>query len=127
MRTASFFTYSGHGRISIARWPPRRTPPGFRVYKALAPGDYFRTVEWSEYQRLYAGQLARLDPSTVWADLHRLAEPYEPVLLCWERVDRGELCHRRLVAAWLHAELGHIVDEHDANQLNLGSKAWASK
>ncbi len=46
-------------------------------------------------------------------DLHRLADPHEPVLLCWERPPFSETvwCHRRMVAAWLERELGLIVPE----------------
>ncbi len=42
-----------------------------------------------------------------------LADPHEPVLLCWERPPFSETtwCHRRLVAAWLERELGLIVPE----------------
>ena len=38
MKTSSFFSYTGPGRISIARFAPRGTPAGVRVYKRLAPG-----------------------------------------------------------------------------------------
>ena len=61
MKTASFFDYTGAGRISIARFPPRGTPPGFRVYRALAPGPWFKSVDGDEYRRHYAAQLAALD------------------------------------------------------------------
>lgn len=114
MKTASFFTYTGPGRVSIARFPPRGTPAGFRVFKPLAPGPWFNSVTREEYERLFAAQLAQLDPHEVWHTLHQLAGPAtEPVLLCWERPPFHERnwCHRRLVAAWLEQELGTAIPE----------------
>ena len=115
MKTASFFEYSGPGRVSIARFPPRGTLAGFRVYRALAPGPWFKSVPEDEYRRRYAAQLAALDARQVWNDLHALAPQAEPVLLCWER--KADLaagrtfCHRRIVADWLAAALGESIDE----------------
>ncbi len=111
MLTASFFTHTGVGRISIARWTPKNTPPGFKVYRALAPGDWFKSVDWDRYCELYAEQLSRLDLARVWEDLHDLVAPHEPVLLCWERLDRDDQCHRRLVADWFERGLGVVVPE----------------
>lgn len=113
MKTASFFTYTGPGRVSIARYPPRNTPAGFRVYKALAPGPWFNSVSREEYERLYAQQLAQLDPERVAANLQVLAGEAEPVLLCWERPPFTDTnwCHRRIVAAWFENALGVSVPE----------------
>jgi hypothetical protein len=113
MRPASFFTYTGAGRVSIARFPPRDTPKGFRVYKALAPGPWFNSVDKPEYERRYAEQLAQLDPAQVRADLEGLAGEHEPVLLCWEKPPFSEKnwCHRRLVARWLLDTSGLQVPE----------------
>jgi hypothetical protein len=59
---ASFFTYTGPGRVSIARWAPRDTPAGFRIFKPLAPGDWSRThrhwVDEATFASSYAQQLA---------------------------------------------------------------------
>ena len=113
MRTASFFTYTGPGRISIARWAPRGTPTGFAVYRPLNPTAPMLKRERAEYEPLYQAILARLDPHQVVEDLHRLADPHEPVLLCWERppFTARVWCHRRLVAAWLERALGLVVPE----------------
>ena len=95
------------GRISIARWAPRKTPAGFRIYKPLAPGLWFNKVTRPEYERLYTDQLGLLDPETVWADLHELAGEHEPVLLCWERpedlISGKTFCHHRMVAEYFTA------------------------
>jgi hypothetical protein len=112
LKTASFFTYTGPGRVSIARNPPRGTPAGFRVFKALAPGAWFNSVDRAEYERLYAQQLAALDPPKVWEEIHALHPGVEPVLLCWEDLSKpDQWCHRTLAAEWFRRNLGHEVAE----------------
>ncbi len=113
MKTASFFTYAGPGRVSIARFAPRGTPAGFRIYKTLAPGSWFNSVSKEEYERLYFDGLAQLDPKETWDRLHDLAGGAEPVLLCWEKppFDDKNWCHRRMVAKWFQDQLGVDVPE----------------
>jgi hypothetical protein len=113
MKTASFFAYQGPGRISIARYPPRGTPGGYRVFKKLAPGPWFNSVTRDEYERRFGEQLRALDPAEVKAELQSLAGDAEPVLLCWEKTPFTEKnwCHRRIVARWLHETLGEPVPE----------------
>ena len=113
MKTASFFTYTGPGRVSIARFPPRNTPAGFRIFKPLAPGAWFNSVTQPEYERLYAAQLAALDPKATHEALIALGGGHEPVLLCYERppFTATNWCHRRLAAAWFERELGITVPE----------------
>jgi len=115
MKTASFFTFTGPGRVSISRFPPRNTPAGFRIFKPLAPGPWFNSVTRQEYERLYAEQLALLDPKAVHDKLHELAGGAEPVLLCYEKPPFTETnwCHRRLVAAWFERELRIEVPEFE--------------
>jgi hypothetical protein len=102
MKTASFFSYIGPGRISIARRAPRTLEPGYRVYRPLAPGPWFNSVGYERYCELYDDQLARLSARVVWDELQKLAAPHEPVLLCWERPPfalpraadpKGNWCH----------------------------------
>ncbi len=111
MKTSSFFSPSlpSEGRISIARFAPRRHPKGYRVYSKLAPGKWFNSVDEAMYRKLFAEQLLARDPQTVWDELHALAGASEPILLCWE--EPGIFCHRRLVAAWLEENLGVTVPE----------------
>jgi hypothetical protein len=113
MKTASFFTYKGAGRVSISRYPPRGTPPGYRVYKALAPGVWFNSVSKEEYAVRFAAQLAKLVPAEVAKDLDELGGGEEPVLLCYERppFTDANWCHRRIVARWLLETLGLRVPE----------------
>ena len=113
MKTASFFTYRGPGRVSIARFPPRGTPAGFKVFKPLAPGSWFNTVDLPAYRELYFAQLADLDPKAVLATLNELGQGAEPVLLCWEKppFTPTNWCHRRMVAEWFLTELKLVVPE----------------
>ena len=116
MKTASFYTYTGPGRISIARYAPRGTPAGYRQYSALAPDADMLRMSLALYLPRYAAILERLDPQQVWDDLHRLAGDLEPVLLFWERppFTASNWCHRRLVADWLQDHLGVAVPEWDS-------------
>lgn len=114
MKTASFKTYTGPGRISIARYAPRQTPAGYRMYKRLAPGGWFNSVAPEEYRRLFDLEVLKpLDPSVVLDELIKLAAPHEPVLLCWEKppFTPSNWCHRRIVADWFKRELGIEVPE----------------
>jgi hypothetical protein len=142
VKTVSFRTYTGPGRISIARWASRRTPAGYRVYSRLAPGPWFNSVGIEEYCHLYGEILKKLDPKRVYAELVALVAE-EPVLLCWEvppftapqpipqagltMIGRSNWCHRRIVAAWFKQTLGIDVPELDLSggqpALQLPSKA----
>ena len=115
MMTASFKTYTGPGRISIARWEPRRTPAGYRRYTALAPRKDMMRMDEEAYRDVYFRDiLGPLDPKQVWDELHGLAGDAEPVLLCWEKppFSTKNWCHRRIVAEWFEREIGKIVSEH---------------
>jgi len=125
MKTASFFTAKGPGRISIARSAPRGIEPGYRQFRALAPGKWFKSVTKEEYRALYAREiLAPLDPRATFEALCALAGGAEPVLLCWERPPFTDTnwCHRRLVAEWFGEKLGIDVAEAepDSSQVSLG-------
>ncbi len=114
MKTSSFRFYEGRGRVSIARFAPRGTPAGFRVFRKLAPGDWFNSVSREEYRTLYFREiLGPLDPRATFEVLQMIAAPVEPVLLCWEKTPFTETnwCHRRLVAEWFADKLGVDVPE----------------
>jgi len=113
MKTSSYFTYTGEGRIAISRGIPRQTPAGYRIYRQLAPGSWFNSVAYTEYRRRFFDQLSALNPSSVWSDLHELSGESEPVLLCYERppFSKTNFCHRRMVAEWFEKELGFVVPE----------------
>jgi hypothetical protein len=62
MKTSSFFLYTGPGRLSIARFAPRGSPAGYRIFKPLAPGSWFNSVDEATYRDLYFHEI--LGPST---------------------------------------------------------------
>ena len=127
VKTSSFRTYTGPGRISIARFAPRGHPAGYPVYSKLAPGPWFNKVSIDEYCRLYGQILAGRDPQRTYDELVALTAPAEPVLLCYEvppfsapqpipqagltTIGRQNWCHRRLVAVWFQETLGIEVAE----------------
>jgi uncharacterized protein (DUF488 family) len=113
MKTASFITTQGEGRISIARYAPRGTPKGFRMFKALAPGSWFNSVTKDVYVERYTAEvLGALDPQKTFDELTALAAGAEPVLLCWEKpTDKDTYCHRSMVADWFRDKLGVEVPE----------------
>jgi hypothetical protein len=132
MRTASYFTYSGSGRIGITRGAPRGIS-GYRMEGAVAPGPWFKSVGAAEFCALYRQEiLAKLDPMQIWNRLHELAEGAEPVLLCYERppFTMTNFCHRRLVAEWFEREMGVEVpeagQEPQSLRIALGFNPWFS-
>jgi hypothetical protein len=83
-----------------------------RIYRRVAPGPWFNSVDEAEYIRRYRTEiLDRLDPRAVAGELAELAGDRVPVLLCFERPASDQWCHRSLVAAWLGDALGLIVPE----------------
>lgn len=127
MKTSSFRLYQGPGRISIARYAPRGTPAGFRIFSKLAPGKWFNSVSNEEYLRRYAEEiLGPLNPKEVYYQIGDMAAPHEPVLLCYEvppftapggipeadaMPGKQNWCHRRLVASWFQDRLAIEVEE----------------
>ena len=120
MKTASFFSYFGPGKISIARRAPRGFAD-FRLYRELAPGPWFNSVSYEAYLTLFNKQLAELDPQQTFDALVALVAPAEPVLLCWERppLSPENWCHRRMVAAWFERTLSVAVPELGGPQAGL--------
>jgi hypothetical protein len=111
MKTASYFTFKGAGRVSISRSLPKGM--AMPVFQPLAPGAWFRSVDEPEYRRRYFEQLGKLNAQVVWDELHQMAGSAEPVLLCFERppFTAENWCHRRMVAEWFASELAAEVPE----------------
>jgi hypothetical protein len=116
--TASWSTRlpDGYARIGVSRGPPRGQR-GYRMYTALAPGSWFRSVTDTEFRDLYLTQLHKLDASRVVADLTELAAGHVPALLCFERPPPDPAwCHRGLISAWLFDALRiEVVEFGHAN------------
>lgn len=120
MQTSCFHNYSGAGRIIISRgWPRTGLGSGYKIFRPLAPGAWFRLPEYYSNQDKYRERyhreiLAPLDAQQVYDRLHELADGAEPILLCWEKDPSkpGEWCHRRMVADWFTDKIGVIVPEY---------------
>jgi hypothetical protein len=117
IRTASWFTPlpPDHARIGISRGVPRfgAAGKGYRLFKALNPGPWFRSCATAEeYVERYAAEiLGPLDPVKVAEQLLELAGGRVPTLCCFERVGGPQWCHRSLAARWLSDGLGVPVPE----------------
>lgn len=99
-------------RIGISRFGPRGQR-GFRIYRALAPGPWFKTVGDEQFRHLYLRQLAALDPEQALRDITVLADGKTPALLCHERPPPdSRWCHRGLVSAWFSDTLGMAIAEY---------------
>jgi len=115
MKTASYFTYPGPGRIGISVGTPRGIPAGYRMFKPLAPTRVMLHLDYPTYRKLFFGDiLSRLDPAQVVEQLKKLAGESEPVLLCFEKppFTPDNWCHRRIVAEWFKETLGLDVPEY---------------
>lgn len=125
MKTASHYTFSGAGRISISIGYPRGAPAGYKIFKALAPTrDLLKVQDQAKYEARYRAEiLGKLDPQGTWDTLHGLAGGAEPVIQCFEKppFHRDNWCHRRMVAAWFKETLGHDVPELGCEHVGDGS------
>jgi hypothetical protein len=101
-----------HLRIGISRGTPRNAKAGYRLFKKLAPGPWFNSVGPAEYVHLYNTEiLSQLDPRVIAADLLAMAGGRIPVLLCYERPNGKDWCHRAMAAQWLAEATGSPVPE----------------
>jgi hypothetical protein len=119
MKTASHYTYFGPGRVVISIGNPRGIPGGYRMFKKLAPQREWMHAPLAEYKPLFKRFiLDPLDPQKTWDEIHALVPPgVEPVIACFEKppFSDSNFCHRRQVAEWFEATLGHKVDELPAS------------
>ena len=119
IKTGSWFAKvpPDHIKIGISRGNPRGQS-GYRLYRALAPGPWFHSVDAGEYVKRYSAILKALDPRKVLDDIERLADGRTPVLCCFEPTEglvSGTCwCHRSLAAYWLHKTTGVAVEEYGA-------------
>jgi hypothetical protein len=111
-----------YARIGISRGPPRGQH-GYRLYRPLMPGSWFKSATATEFRRLYMDQLAALDPQAVLQDLAALAGGRTPVLLCFERPPPNPAwCHRGLVSVWFWDRLHVRIAEYGHEEAGWG---WA--
>jgi hypothetical protein len=122
--TASWFTQLPPeiAPIGISRGTPRGQS-GYRMYRRLAPGPWFRSVDVDTYYKRYAAQLHNLDASKVVEELFALSDGRPLAMLCFEGPKPGpDWCHRALVSVWLHDRLGWAVPEYGLEDEGCG---WA--
>ena len=119
MQTSNFWKYpEGNNRIAISRAVPTTINAGYKRYRKLAPGPWFKNPEYRNnepaFRKIYLEDiLATLNPLEEWENLHKLAGGSEPILLCWEPLKKpGEYCHRRMLAKWFEDALGVVVPEY---------------
>lgn len=122
--TSSWFVALPDGivRVGISRGTPRGQQ-SYKMYRALAPGPWFRSVDYDTYQRRYFGMLEERDAARVVDDLERLAGGRDVALLCFEPPQPGpKWCHRALVSVWLYEQCGLAVPEYGLEDEGFG---WA--
>lgn len=102
MKTACWTTYTGRGRILLAK-PDETVPRGYRLAPALLyVGRARRTTAevWTA--------LALADACAVWRELHRISYPFEPVICT--AAPAGVESYRVLVARWLAAHTEEVPE-----------------
>jgi hypothetical protein len=103
--------------------------PRFRVgyeydeIRSLAPTPtIFRIEDDAEFEAAYLRHLDGLGVDRIGAALTGLSDRHggrRLVLLCYEDVLAGQLCHRRMFARWWESKTGEIVPELDPAEYEL--------
>jgi uncharacterized protein YeaO (DUF488 family) len=84
--------------------------PNSAALKRLRKGE----IGWQQFEADYIGKLDGLGAEFVVARLQSVATDVgnlKLVLLCFENVHEGELCHRRTFARWFEERTGRSVPE----------------
>ncbi len=121
--TSSWFTTlpPDMQKIGISRDTPRGYPAGYRRMAELQPGPWFASVNPEEYRCRFMAQLQALNACAVVGKMAELGGGRDVALLCFEAPsDPSAWCHRGLVAAWLHDEVGLAAYEHGFEALGCG-------
>lgn len=115
IKTGSWKTYTGPGRIGIALGSPRGVLAGYRLYRTLAPTKDMLRMGLEEYTPAYQAILDKLDPEEIAKNLTHLAGGFVPVMMCFEHPDDiaagTTFCHRHMAARWLEKHLGITIEE----------------
>ncbi len=114
MKTASYTSYKGQGRIRISIGRPWGIKwAEYESYLSLAPDRSWLGLPYDEYRPLFVERLQALNAQQVWDELHALVPGQEPVLLCFEKppLSADNWCHRQMVAEWFLEEPGQEVVE----------------
>lgn len=113
MRTSSYFTYFGAGRIGISRGMPASMKGKFPVNLNFAPTWAMLKMNTNDYLTEFDKILSRLDAEEELEKMIKMTGCPDPVLLCYEKppFTESNWCHRRIVAGWFEEKLGIIVPE----------------
>lgn len=104
MRTANWHTYTGPGRIMLAK-PVSDLPRPYR----LAPRPLYLGTKRPRVEDIWS-LLAMADAAATWRWLHTLVWPYEPVL-CSGAPTGVDRSYRTMMAEWLAAHLSEEIPE----------------
>jgi hypothetical protein len=119
LRTGRYATYRPEFGVPVRTTvgPPRFWRFGPLVHaRSVTPFGVFRSAKYVTTDEQRTAYLDHLDhhEGEVLAELAAIARSHwgEPlVLLCFEDVHRGEVCHRTWLAEWLHDRHGLDVSE----------------
>jgi uncharacterized protein YeaO (DUF488 family) len=122
---ADLIAASGAAPIGISLWGVRfkipytvsarikELAPNSKALKSLRKGE----IGWREFEADYIRKLDDLGTAFVKERLSSVASEIgneRLVLLCFENVNEGELCHRRTFARWFEERTGKPVPELQA-------------
>ena len=85
-----------------------------QVRELMPRGLFGKGLSDDEFTRLYRERLDRLDLDALRAQFDAISKRHDNarvVLLCFEDVLAGQLCHRRVWADWFHERTGQRVPE----------------
>jgi hypothetical protein len=103
-------------------------PPRFLKYElaatlgALAPHGGLMQLEGDEFDEAYRQRLDGFGATAITSSIVSVVNTYRAsgaILLCYEKVELGEHCHRRVLAEWWERETGQVVPELSPAQLSL--------
>jgi uncharacterized protein YeaO (DUF488 family) len=121
-QAADLIAASGAAPVGISLWGVRFKIP-YKVVariKELAPDSRalksFRNdeISWEEFEAAYIVKLDGFGAESITSRLASVAEEVgnpKLALLCFEKVNEGERCHRRTFASWFEERTGQQVPE----------------
>jgi hypothetical protein len=79
----------------------------------LAPDDetWMLRGDQEGFKRSYLRQLEEIGAEEIIAHLAEIGNGLPVVMLCWEDVHAGQVCHRRYVAEFIEDRTGIVVPE----------------
>ncbi len=103
-------------RITLGK-PRFRLPYSYEEVRLLAPTPaIFRLRDDAEFERAYLDHLDRIGVERLRGAFDAISDKHggrRLVLLCYEDVLAGQLCHRRMFARWWQEQTGQEVPEMD--------------